>query len=274
MAVPAQKNIKIYPCCAEPYPDITFNFTLRRKTLFFTINLIIPCICINMLTALGFYLPSDCGEKISLCISILLSLSIFQLLLMDLVPPTSLTLPLMGKYLCFTCSLVTLSVFSSVIVLNGNFRSGSTHVMPGISRKIFLEILPRLLFMRRPFVEHEADDDETEVDFSPNGRSDLSNYGNPYKRNTFTQIPTQDPSPMDNMFGNYTVSSTFIGIDPRNVDMSNFCSACAQRNPKSSYPPNAQKALEGSAFIGKHMKEDNDARKVKVFKTSQLSLFV
>ncbi len=50
----------------------------RRKTLFYTVNLLIPCIAINMLTVLTFYLPSDSGEKISLCISILLSLSIFQ----------------------------------------------------------------------------------------------------------------------------------------------------------------------------------------------------
>ena len=26
----------------EPYPDITFNITIRRKTLFHTVNLIIP----------------------------------------------------------------------------------------------------------------------------------------------------------------------------------------------------------------------------------------
>ncbi len=46
----------------------------RRKTLFYTVNLLIPCVAINMLTVLTFYLPSDSGEKISLCISILLSL--------------------------------------------------------------------------------------------------------------------------------------------------------------------------------------------------------
>ena len=46
-------------------PDITFYMTLRRKTLFYTVNLIIPCVGISFLTVLVFYLPSDSGEKVT-----------------------------------------------------------------------------------------------------------------------------------------------------------------------------------------------------------------
>lgn len=109
-------------CCEEPYPDIIFNITIRRKTLFYTVNLIIPCVGISMLSVLVFYLPSDSGEKISLCISILLSLTVFFLLLVEIIPPTSLTVPLLGKYLLFTMMLVTLSVCTTIAVLNVNFR--------------------------------------------------------------------------------------------------------------------------------------------------------
>ncbi|KAK4300988.1 hypothetical protein Pmani_026860, partial [Petrolisthes manimaculis] len=56
---------KFYTCCDEPYLDITFNITMRRKTLFYTVNLIIPCMGISFLTVLTFYLPSDSGEKVS-----------------------------------------------------------------------------------------------------------------------------------------------------------------------------------------------------------------
>ena len=65
MQVPAQRNVKFYTCCDEPYLDITFNITMRRKTLFYTVNLIIPCMGISFLTILVFYLPSDSGEKVS-----------------------------------------------------------------------------------------------------------------------------------------------------------------------------------------------------------------
>ena len=62
LGVPAKKNEIYYTCCSEPYPDITFNISIRRKTLFHTVNLIIPCIAITFLTVLVFYLPSDSGE--------------------------------------------------------------------------------------------------------------------------------------------------------------------------------------------------------------------
>jgi len=58
------RNVKFYTCCDEPYLDITFNITMRRKTLFYTVNLIIPCMGISFLTVLVFYLPSDSGEKV------------------------------------------------------------------------------------------------------------------------------------------------------------------------------------------------------------------
>ncbi|KAH7959352.1 hypothetical protein HPB49_010525 [Dermacentor silvarum] len=64
MAVPAMRREKFYSCCEQPYPDITFNITLRRKTLFYTVNLIIPCVGISCLSVLVFYLPSDSGEKV------------------------------------------------------------------------------------------------------------------------------------------------------------------------------------------------------------------
>lgn len=65
MNVPAMRREKFYSCCVEPYPDVTFNITLRRKTLFYTVNLIIPCVGISCLSVLVFYLPSDSGEKVS-----------------------------------------------------------------------------------------------------------------------------------------------------------------------------------------------------------------
>lgn len=97
MSVPAKRSIVYSPLSKEFHPDITFNITLRRKTLFYTCNLIIPCVGLSFLTVLTFYLPSESGEKISLCISILLSLTVFVLLLNDLIPPTSLVVPLIGK---------------------------------------------------------------------------------------------------------------------------------------------------------------------------------
>ncbi|CAG0880824.1 unnamed protein product [Cyprideis torosa] len=118
LEVPAVRHEKYYTCCDEPYLDITFNITMRRKTLFYTVNLIIPCMGISFLTVLVFYLPSDSGEKVNLSISILVSLTVFFLLVTEIIPPTSVSLPLLGKYLIFAMVLVTLrSIALSISIL-------------------------------------------------------------------------------------------------------------------------------------------------------------
>ncbi|XP_035642783.1 neuronal acetylcholine receptor subunit beta-4-like isoform X1 [Oncorhynchus keta] len=132
------------------YVDLTYDFIIKRKPLFYTINLIIPCVLITSLAILVFYLPSDCGEKMTLCISVLLALTVFLLLISKIVPPTSLDVPLIGKYLMFTMVLVTFSIITSVCVLNVHHRSPSTHTMPSWVKVVFLNKLPHLLFMRRP----------------------------------------------------------------------------------------------------------------------------
>ena len=78
---------------------------LRRKSLFYTVNVIIPCVGISFLSVLVFYLPSDSGEKVSLSISILLSLTVFFLLLAEIIPPTSKSVPLLGKLKSLTIEL-------------------------------------------------------------------------------------------------------------------------------------------------------------------------
>lgn len=66
IGVPAKRNELYYDCCKEPYPDVTFTVTMRRRTLYYGLNLLIPCVLISGLALLVFLLPADSGEKISL----------------------------------------------------------------------------------------------------------------------------------------------------------------------------------------------------------------
>ena len=255
LEVPAKKNQKFYTCCSEPYPDITFNVTMRRKTLFHTVNLIIPCVAISFLTVLVFYLPSDSGEKIALCISILLSLTVFFLLLADIIPPTSLVVPLIGKYLLFTMILVTLSIIVTVIVLNVHFRGPSTHTMSPWVRKVFLNILPRLLIMTRPNVEKDQRAPKVVVR-TCNGVEVRDSYGGAESRRLSRELYYDQGCAGSRYRSMFSTGGT--SAEPSmEYDPNAHLSDC-------NYPPEVVKAIEGVRFIAHHLKEEDDASNVSI----------
>ncbi|XP_068103132.1 acetylcholine receptor subunit alpha [Hyperolius riggenbachi] len=151
------KHWVYYTCCpGTPYLDITYHFILLRLPLYFIVNVITPCLLFSFLTGLVFYLPTDSGEKMTLTISVLLSLTVFLLVIVELIPSTSSAVPLIGKYMLFTMVLVIASIIITVIVINTHHRSPSTHAMPPWVRKIFIETIPNLMFfstMKRPAQE-------------------------------------------------------------------------------------------------------------------------
>ena len=68
VALHARRQVKYYSCCAEPYPDVTYTIQMRRKPLFYVFNMILPCWLITLVALLGFYVPSDSGEKVALAV--------------------------------------------------------------------------------------------------------------------------------------------------------------------------------------------------------------
>lgn len=97
LGMPAKKNVITYGCCSEPYPDVTYTLMLKRRASFYIFNLLLPCVMISFLAPLGFYLPADSGEKVSLGVTVLLALTVFQLLVAESMPPSE-NVPLIGEY--------------------------------------------------------------------------------------------------------------------------------------------------------------------------------
>lgn len=245
--VPAKKNEKFYTCCTEPYPDITFNITVRRKTLFHTVNLIVPCVAISFLTVLVFYLPSDSAEKIALCISILLSLTVFILLIAETIPPTSTVVPLIGKYLLFTMVLVTLSIIVTVVVLNVHFRSPSTNTMSPWIRKVFLTVLPSLLMMKR-----------SNVDQDKNIKVIVRTCSGMEIRDSFSELP--------GAIRNNSIEDSTVNLGT-NIHTQIAEEEKEQEAPAVSgkwYPTEVLKALDGLRFITEHVKEEDNTSNVRI----------
>uniref|UniRef100_A0A673LJZ0 Si:ch73-380n15.2 n=1 Tax=Sinocyclocheilus rhinocerous TaxID=307959 RepID=A0A673LJZ0_9TELE len=130
VGVPGKRNELYYECCKEPYPDVTFTVTMRRRTLYYGLNLLIPCVLISGLALLVFLLPADSGEKISLGITVLLSLTVFMLLVAEIMPATSDSVPLIAQYFASTMMIVGLSVVVTVLILQFHHHDPQGGKMP------------------------------------------------------------------------------------------------------------------------------------------------
>ncbi|XP_011699499.1 PREDICTED: neuronal acetylcholine receptor subunit alpha-7-like [Wasmannia auropunctata] len=142
----ARRNVEYYSCCEEPYPDITYEIRLRRRPMFYVFNLILPCILINGVALLVFYVPSESGEKVTLGISALLSMTVFLMTIRETLPPTEKT-PLISLYYGVSICLVSFASGLAVVTLNLHHRGVRGIRVPRIVRSLVLDKLARIVFL-------------------------------------------------------------------------------------------------------------------------------
>ncbi|XP_070212655.1 neuronal acetylcholine receptor subunit alpha-10-like [Littorina saxatilis] len=148
LAMLVEKNVRYYSCCKEPYPDITFYILIRRRPLFYIFNMILPCILITLVALLGFYIPSDSGEKVTMGITTLLSMTVFMMLVTENMPPTSDVLPLIGIYYGMTIFIVSFATGMTVFTLNIHHKGVRGKEVPAFVKLICFRILARLFCIR------------------------------------------------------------------------------------------------------------------------------
>ncbi|XP_066877062.1 acetylcholine receptor subunit epsilon isoform X1 [Kogia breviceps] len=126
--------------------EVIYTLIIRRKPLFYVINIIVPCVLISGLVLLAYFLPAQAGgQKCTVSINVLLAQTVFLFLIAQKIPETSLSVPLLGRYLIFVMVVATLIVMNCVIVLNVSCRTPTTHAMSPRLRHVLLELLPQLL---------------------------------------------------------------------------------------------------------------------------------
>lgn len=118
LSAKAKRNVVYYGCCAEPFPDLTFEIKVERRSLFYINNLVVPCIVLALLTATAFLFPPQTGERISLTITILLGMTVFMIVVVDAIPPTSEVTPIISTYFSVVMVEISLALLCTCISLN------------------------------------------------------------------------------------------------------------------------------------------------------------
>ncbi|XP_032811530.2 neuronal acetylcholine receptor subunit alpha-10-like [Petromyzon marinus] len=146
LGMPAAKNVIKYGCCSDPYPDVTYTILLKRRASFYVFNLLLPCVMLSFLAPLGFYLPAESGEKVSLGVTVLLSLTVFQLMVAESMPPSE-NVPLIGKYYIATMSLITASTALTIFVMNVHHCGPEARPVPPWVKSLVLGYLARIFLV-------------------------------------------------------------------------------------------------------------------------------
>ena len=279
MAVPAEKIYNNYAGNSVKSPLWVFGIKLKRRSLFYTINLIIPLVSHVFITILVFYLPADSKEKIALCINILLSLIVFFLMLAEIIPASSMVVPLLGKYLVFTMMIVTISIIITVITYNVHFRSSATHTMPDAVRKVFLYWLPRVLKMRRPKIENSHDVELKHIKLRFCGcchddkASDTSEQNGSHKSSTRHHHNAHNAVHQNNIRA--SSSSSHHQFNSRRSRAQSELSRLSRELDedslllrKSQYSHEVQDAIQGALYIANHLKQDDEFNRVGCSQTT------
>ena len=150
-------------CCGYSVIVLHYHIIIGRRPLFFMLNLMLPCSLITLIAMLSFCIPPDSGEKVGLGLTVLLSLSVFLLIISDQMPPSS-EVPLIFIYFFGTVVLVTLSTALAVLVLSIHHTSDQSKEVPGWLRGNCFRKLSRFLCLNSMTITQQQTELNREAD--------------------------------------------------------------------------------------------------------------
>lgn len=137
-------QLKFYGSEKVPYPDVTLTLDLQRRSLYYGLNIVIPCALITLLGLLSFMLPSNHGERMSLVITVLLAQSVYMLIVSSSLPETSDAVPALGIYCLGIIITIALCLFATSLTLK--FRDMACP-MPEWLEVLVIRNMGRFLFV-------------------------------------------------------------------------------------------------------------------------------
>ncbi|XP_069103158.1 neuronal acetylcholine receptor subunit alpha-3-like [Argopecten irradians] len=95
---------------------IRYHVYLKRRPLHPVLNTLAPIVMLSFLNTLVFLLPANSGEKMTLCISVLLSFTVFLTVFNDTMPKMSTTISYLSVYLVVQLGMSLFAIVMSIYV--------------------------------------------------------------------------------------------------------------------------------------------------------------
>ncbi|XP_015235738.1 PREDICTED: neuronal acetylcholine receptor subunit alpha-9-II-like isoform X2 [Cyprinodon variegatus] len=88
----------------------------------------------------------DSGEKVSLGVTVLLALTVFQLMVAESMPPSE-SVPLIGKYYIATMTMVTASTALTIFIMNIHFCGAEAKPVPHWAKVLIIDYMSKIFFV-------------------------------------------------------------------------------------------------------------------------------
>lgn len=141
-----EESVK-YSYSDEEYSTVHYHFDLRRQTLYYMMNFIVPCVLIAVLTVPVLLLPPESQERQSYGVTVLLSFTILIMMLQEKVPATSKVYPMIAVYYACTIVQVSLAMGMSTVMLCFYHKRPFTTPIPKWVKVIILNWCAKLVRM-------------------------------------------------------------------------------------------------------------------------------
>ena len=102
---------------AQKYSFAKYRLKITRRPLYYIMLLIVPCVLCTMLVLISFAIPPENGERIGFCATIMISVSFYLIIMTDMLPEKSDTLPILGIYYTITMVEIAAALMATILVL-------------------------------------------------------------------------------------------------------------------------------------------------------------
>ncbi|OXB62403.1 hypothetical protein ASZ78_009469 [Callipepla squamata] len=130
---------------SDNYAEMKFYVVIRRRPLFYAINLLLPSIFLMVMDIVGFYLPPNSGERVSFKITLLLGYSVFLIIVSDTLPATAVGTPLIGIYFVVCMALLVISLTETIFIVRLVHKQDLQPHVPNWVKHLLLERATALL---------------------------------------------------------------------------------------------------------------------------------
>ncbi|CAO4372295.1 unnamed protein product [Caenorhabditis nigoni] len=143
-----------FVCCPEPWVLLEAVLVVRRKPLYYIVNLVIPTSVITLVAVTGFFTAastsSERREKLSLGIDSLLAMSILMMMVSEQMPTSSDFVPLFGIFYLSIIFIIFIGTLFTAFILNVHLQKMYAKPVSPIVSFIFFGKIAHWLRMRPP----------------------------------------------------------------------------------------------------------------------------